>query len=134
MFWAELLVAAEELHPQGDALVPLPRQDADVASVERRLEDVLPVNVVVAVSWKDLQVRTEQQKTRVSHDPFPAWRHRRTPDCSEVRPHLVRPCAPVLNDGPRLPVVAVRHLEGADELDGAEVFGPLCDDSRDLLR
>lgn len=84
MFQAELLVAAEQLHPQGDALVPLPRQDADVASVERRLEDVLPVNVVVAVSWKDLQVQTERQKTRVtdsdttrvSRDPFPVWRHR----------------------------------------------------------
>lgn len=142
VFRAELLVAAEELHPYGDALVPLPRQDADVASVERRLEDVLPVNVVVAVSWKDLQVRTERQKTRVtdsdttcvSHDPLPAWRDRRTPDCSEVCPHLVRLRAPVLNDGPRLPVVAVRHLEGTDELDGAEVFGPLRDDSRDLLR
>lgn len=46
--------------------MPLPRQDADVASVERWLEDVLPVNVVVAVSWKDLQVRTERQKTRVT--------------------------------------------------------------------
>lgn len=80
VFRAELLVAAEELHPQGNALVPLPRQDADVASVERRLEDVLPVNVVVAVSWKDLQVRAERQKTRVtdsdttcvSHGSFPA--------------------------------------------------------------
>lgn len=54
-----LLVTAKELHAQGDALVPLPRQDADISPIERWLKDVLFVNVVVAVTWKDLD--TEQQ-------------------------------------------------------------------------
>lgn len=49
-----LLVAAQKLHSQGDALVPLPRQDADVSAVERGLKDVLFVNVVVAVALEDL--------------------------------------------------------------------------------
>lgn len=56
---AELLVAAEELDSQSDAFVPLPRQDAHVSAVQRRLEDVLLVNVVVAVPREDL-AREEQ--------------------------------------------------------------------------
>lgn len=49
-----LLVAAQKLHSQGDALVPLPRQDANISAVEWRLKDVLFVNVVVAIAWEDL--------------------------------------------------------------------------------
>lgn len=52
-----LLITAQELHPKGDALVPLPRQEADVSAVERRLEDVLLVDVVVAVAREDLERR-----------------------------------------------------------------------------
>jgi len=52
---AALLVTAQQLHPQRDALVPLPRQDADVAAVERRLQEVLLVDVVVDVAREDLQ-------------------------------------------------------------------------------
>lgn len=51
---AALLVTAQKLHSQGDALVPLPRQDADISAVEGGLKDVLFVNVVVAVAWEDL--------------------------------------------------------------------------------
>lgn len=55
----ELLVTAQQLHAQGDAPVPLPRQDADVSAVDRRIEDVLLVDVVVAVSWKNLAEETK---------------------------------------------------------------------------
>lgn len=58
-----LLVTAQQLHPKGDALVPLPGQDADVAAVERRLEDVLLVNVVVAVASKDLGRQKQLQQS-----------------------------------------------------------------------
>lgn len=51
---ATLLVTAQKLHSQGDVVMPLPRQDADVLGVERRLKDVLFVNVVVAVAWENL--------------------------------------------------------------------------------
>lgn len=79
--------------------MPLPRQDADISSVERGLEDVLFVNVVVAVAWKD----------------------------------LVCLCGLVLHNGPGLSIITVSHFEGCDKLDGAKVFGPLCDDSCDLF-
>lgn len=49
-----LLIAAQKFHSKGDVLVPLPRQEAHVSAVERRLEDVLLVNVVVTVAWEDL--------------------------------------------------------------------------------
>lgn len=62
---AALLVTAEKLDSQSDAFVPLPRQDADVSAVERRLEDVLFVNVVVAVSREDLD--GEEQPIRTTH-------------------------------------------------------------------
>lgn len=52
-----LLVTAQKLHSQGDVVMPLPRQDADVSGVERRLKDVLFVNVVVAVAWENLKRR-----------------------------------------------------------------------------
>lgn len=64
-----LLVTAQQLHPKGDALVPLPRQDADVAAVERRLKDVLLVNVVVAVASKDLG-RQKQHSTTSLQQSF----------------------------------------------------------------
>jgi len=50
-----LLITAQKLHSQGDALVPLPRQDTDISAVERRLKDVLFVNIVVAVTREDLE-------------------------------------------------------------------------------
>lgn len=52
-----LLVTAQKLHSQGDVVMPLPRQDADISGVERRLKDVLFVNVVVAVAWENLKRR-----------------------------------------------------------------------------
>lgn len=62
-----LLVTAKKLHSQGDALVPLPRQDADEAGVERRLEDILFVNVVVAVAGEDLSRRERRHLDEEKH-------------------------------------------------------------------
>lgn len=50
----ELFITAQQLHAQRDAPVPLPREDADVSSVDGRIKDVLLVDVIVAVSWKNL--------------------------------------------------------------------------------
>lgn len=61
-----LLVTAQKLDPQSDAFVPLPRQDADVAAVQRGLEDVLLVDVVVAVPGEDLD-REEEPVRMTSH-------------------------------------------------------------------
>lgn len=46
---------------------------------------------------------------------------------------LVCPGGLVLHDGPGPSIVAVSHFERGDKLDGAEVFGALRDDPRDLL-
>lgn len=59
-----LLVTAQELHPHGDALVPLPGKDADEPAVDRRLEDVLFVNVVVAVARENLRRRQKPIRTK----------------------------------------------------------------------
>lgn len=59
----ELFVTAQQLHAQSDAAVPLPREDADVASVDRRIKDVLLVDVIVAISWKNLTMKKKR-----SHD------------------------------------------------------------------
>lgn len=53
-YWEVLLVTAQELHSQGDALVPLPWQDSNISPIERWFKDVLSVNVVIAVTWEDL--------------------------------------------------------------------------------
>lgn len=50
-----LVIAAQQLHAQSDALVPLPGDDSDVPGVERRLEQILLVGVVVDVTWEKLQ-------------------------------------------------------------------------------
>lgn len=52
-----LLITTQKLHAQSDALVPLPRQDAHVSAVERRLKNVLFVNIVVRVTGEDLHRR-----------------------------------------------------------------------------
>lgn len=57
-FRSVLLVTAQKLHPKGDPLMPFPRQDAHVSAVERRLKEVLLVNVVVTVARKDLERKT----------------------------------------------------------------------------
>lgn len=46
---------------------------------------------------------------------------------------LVCLCGLVLHDGPGLSIITVSHFEGCDKLDGAKVFGPLCDDPCDLF-
>lgn len=50
-----LVIAAQQLHAQSDALVPLPGDDSDVPGVERRLEQILLVGVVVDVTLEKLQ-------------------------------------------------------------------------------
>lgn len=59
-----LLIAAQQLHSQGDALVPRPRQDADQSGIEGRLEHILFVDVVVAVTREDLEVWEPNHKHR----------------------------------------------------------------------
>lgn len=51
---SELLITAEQLNSQRDAPVPLPWQNSDVPSVDRRIKDVLLVDVVVTVSKENL--------------------------------------------------------------------------------
>lgn len=47
--------AAQQLGPQGDAAVPRPGQDAHVPRVDRRVDDVLAVSVVVEIPLENLQ-------------------------------------------------------------------------------
>lgn len=57
--------------------------------------------------------------------------------CEHISGHswtdLVCPCGLILHYGPGLSIIAMGHFKGCDKLNGAEVFGPLCDDSCDLL-
>ncbi len=57
-----LLIAAQQLHSQGNAFMPRPRQDADESCVEGGLEHVLFVHVVVAVTRENLQVKQKEIK------------------------------------------------------------------------
>lgn len=57
-----LLVAAQQLHSQGNAFMPRPRQDADESCVEGGLQHVLFVHVVVAVARENLQVKQKEIK------------------------------------------------------------------------
>lgn len=50
-----LRCAAQQLRPQGDPAVPRPREDADVPGVDRRVDDVLTVCVVVKISLEHLK-------------------------------------------------------------------------------
>lgn len=55
-----LLIAAQQLHSQGNAFMPRPRQDADESCVEGGLEHVLFVHVVVTVARENLQVKQKK--------------------------------------------------------------------------
>lgn len=57
-----LLIAAQQLHSQGNAFMPRPRQDADESCVEGGLQHVLFVHVVVAVARENLQVKQKKIK------------------------------------------------------------------------
>lgn len=57
-----LIIAAQELHAQRDAVVPGHRQDAHKAGVEGRVEHVLLVQAVVTVPVEDLWRRREPLK------------------------------------------------------------------------
>lgn len=50
-----LFITTQQLHAQRDAPMPLPREDANISGVDRRIEDVLLVDVIVAVSRKNLK-------------------------------------------------------------------------------
>lgn len=74
-FCRRLVVAAQQLHAQSDALVPLPGENAHVPGVERGLDDVLLVGVVVDVALEKLQrnkiivwVRTWTQHQSLQED------------------------------------------------------------------
>lgn len=60
---AELFIAAQQFHTQRDAPMPLPREDAKVSSVDWRIKDVLLVDIVIAVSRKNLK----RKKKKVNH-------------------------------------------------------------------
>lgn len=49
------VVAAQQLHAQGDPLVPLPGEHSHVSGVERGLKHVLLMAVVVNVALEKLQ-------------------------------------------------------------------------------
>lgn len=64
-----LLFAAQQLHSQGDAFMPRPRQDADESCVEGGLEHVIFVHVVVTVARENLQVKQKKKdRVRQGHD------------------------------------------------------------------
>lgn len=50
-----LRCAAQQLRPQGDPAVPRPREDADVPGINRRVDDVLTVRVVVEIPLEHLR-------------------------------------------------------------------------------
>ncbi len=54
-----LVITAQQLHAQSDALVPLPGDDSDVSSIERRLKQILLMGVVVDVSLEKLQTNAQ---------------------------------------------------------------------------
>lgn len=51
-----LVIAAQQLHAEGDALVPLPGDDSDISGVERGLKQILLMGVVVSVALEKLQI------------------------------------------------------------------------------
>lgn len=61
-----LEVTAQQLHAQGDALVPLPGHNAQVAGVEWRLKQVLLMHVVVNVALENLSGNTHINGQRLT--------------------------------------------------------------------
>ena len=59
-WWEGLLITAQQLHSQGDALVPCPREHADESGVERWLKYIFFVDIVVAVAWEDLEIISQE--------------------------------------------------------------------------
>jgi len=55
-----LLRAAQQLWPQGDPAIPRPRDDADVPGVDRRVNDILPVCVIVKISLENLEGKQQE--------------------------------------------------------------------------
>lgn len=52
-----LVIAAQQLHAQCDALMPLPRHDSNKSGVERRLKQILLMGVVVNVPLEKLRIK-----------------------------------------------------------------------------
>lgn len=50
-----LRCAAQQLRPQGDPAVPRPGEDADVSGIDRGVDDVLTVRVIVEISLEHLE-------------------------------------------------------------------------------
>lgn len=55
--WLFSVVAAQQLHAQGDPLVPLPGDHSHISGVERGLKHILLVAVVVNVALEKLQIK-----------------------------------------------------------------------------
>lgn len=55
--WLFSVVAAQQLHAQGDPLVPLPGDHSHISGVERGLKQILLVAVVVNVALEKLQIK-----------------------------------------------------------------------------
>lgn len=133
-----LLVAAQQLHTQGNAVVPGHGQDADEAGVEGHVEHILLVRVVVAVTMKDLgRARWASALQRPScHHAIPTAAFlspRRSLLTLSCPTHLGAVCLAIPVEGPGCAVVTVGHLVGCHVLDVPKVTGSLCDDASHLL-
>lgn len=65
---AELFIAAQQFHTQRDAPMPLPREDTEVSSIDWRIKDVLLVDVVIAVSRKNLKGKKKKVNQMICTD------------------------------------------------------------------
>lgn len=54
--WLFSVIAAQQLHAQGDPLVPLPGDHSYISGVERGLKQILLMAVVVKVALEKLQI------------------------------------------------------------------------------
>lgn len=133
-----LLIAAQQLHAQGNAVVPGHGQDADEAGVEGHVEHILLVRVVVTVTMEDLgRARwVSAPQGPPCHHPIPTaaflspGRSLLTLSCPT---HLGAVCLAIPVEGPGCAVVTVGHLVGCHVLDVPKVTGSLCDDASHLL-
>lgn len=56
-----LVITAQQLHTQCDALMPLPGNDSNIAAVKWRLKYIPLMGVVVSVALKKLQININLQ-------------------------------------------------------------------------
>lgn len=126
-----LPLAAQQLHTQGDTVVPSYGQDAHEASQEGHLKHVLLVGVIVQVPGEDLEAEAGS-----GGHPAPALlpsEPQGTPggvkggQPTDTHLAVYGTLVPVLRPVPA--VVTVGDLVGCHVLDVAKVSGPLCDNA-----